>query len=234
MLRHPSIIATAFLVAMLSACASHGRADSGYVFAYLKTGPTSATNSPQQKQVIFNGHMSNMKRLGAERKLLIAGPFAKPADPTWRGLFVFNTPSVNEAQALVATDPGVQSGEFVAECHPLRASARLREFFDIYNAEEANRSATPTDPTQPPVVRAYVIITASDAASAERAIRRSGLAESVIWWGRLPADQATGGVYVVDAKEPSDVRAKLGDGPWVVDGWWSHKLLVKMPRVPFE
>lgn len=234
MLRHPCIIVTACLVALLSACASHDRADSGYVFAYLKTGPTSATNSPQQKQEIFEGHMANMKRLGAERRLLIAGPFAKPADPTWRGLFVLDTPSVNEAQALVATDPGVQSGEFVAECHPLRASARLREFYDIYKVEDAKRAAAPPDPTQPRVVRPYVIVTTSDAASAEHEIRRSGLAERVIWWGRLPADRAHGGVYVVDASEPDEVRDKLGDGPWVVDGWWSDKLLVKMPRVPIE
>lgn len=234
MLRFTRIIATACLAALLSACASHDRADSGYVFVYLKTGPNSATNSPQQKQEIFKGHMSNMKRLGAERKLLIAGPFAKPADTTWRGLFVFDTPSIHEAQALVATDPGVQSGEFVAECHPLRATSRLREFFDIYKVEDAKRSAMPPDPTQTPVVRAYVIVTASDAAAAEHAIRACGLAEKVIWWGRLPADHAPGGVYVLDANEPGEVRDKLGDGPWVVDGWWSEKLLVKMPRVPID
>ena len=43
-----------------------------------------------------------------------------------------------------------------------------------------------------------------------------------------------GGVYVIDAKEPGDIRAMLGDGPWVVDGWWSDMLVEKVPRVPIE
>lgn len=219
---------------LLGACASRGTAaDADYVFAYLKTGPTSATNSREQKQEIFKGHMANMKRLAEERRLIIAGPYADPADRTWRGLFILDTPSVDEANKLVATDPGVASGEFFAECIPLRATARLREFCDIYKIEDAKRSRTPRDPTQPPV-RAYVIVTALDAAKAEAAIKAGGLVGAVVWWGRFVGNASPGGVYVIDSKEQGEIRSKLGDGPWVVDGWWSDTLLEHIPRVPID
>jgi hypothetical protein len=41
-------------------------------------------------------------------------------------------------------------------------------------------------------------------------------------------------VYVIDSKDQCDIRSKLGDGPWVVDGWWSDTLLEHIPRVPIE
>ncbi|MBL8761755.1 MAG: hypothetical protein JNL50_10675 [Phycisphaerae bacterium] len=233
----PRFIVTALLAALLlslAACATRGHADADYVFTYLKTGPSSAANTPAQKQEIFKGHMANMKRLADERKLIIAGPYAKPADPTWRGLFIFDTPSIDVARTLVATDPGVVAGEFVAECIPLRATSRLREFADIFKAEDAKRSAAPRDPTEPPPIRAYVIVTARDAAMTENALKSAGLAGAVIWWGRFAERTSAGGVYVIDAKEPGDVRAKLTDGPWIVDGWWSDTLLEKLPRVPMD
>ncbi|NUQ51938.1 MAG: hypothetical protein HUU19_04495 [Phycisphaerales bacterium] len=234
MLRLVLIALLASALALFAACATRGHADASYVFTYLKTGPASATNTPAQKQEIFKGHMANMKRLADERKLIIAGPYSDPADPTWRGLFILDTPSVDEARAFVATDPGVVAGEFVAECIPLRATARLREFYDIFKAEDAKRSTTPRDPTQPPPIRAYVIVTARDAAQAEAALAAASLDTSIVWWGRFAGSAVPGGVYVVDAKEPSEVRVKLGEGPWVVDGWWSDTLVEKVPRVSID
>jgi len=234
MLRFVLSILLASTLVLFAACATRGHADASYVFTYLKTGPASASNTREQKQEIFKGHMANMKRLADERKLIIAGPYAKPTDPTWRGLFIFDTSSVDEARKLVATDPGVVAGEFVAECIPLRATARLREFYDIFKAEDAKRSDAPSDPTQPPPVRAYVIVTARDSAKAEAALAAASLDRSIIWWGRFAGNASPGGVYVVDAKEPSEVRATLGEGPWVVDGWWSDTLVEKVPRVPLK
>lgn len=234
MLRPIVIALLASMLLSLAACTTRGHADADYVFVYLKTGPSSATNTPAQKQEIFKGHMANMNRLADERKLIIAGPYAKPADPSWRGLFLFDTPSIDEARKFVATDPGVVAGEFVAECISLRATARLREFYDIFRAEDAKRSATPRDPTQPPPIRAYVIVTAKDAGKAEAALKSRQFDAPVIWWGRFADSTDPGGVYVIDAKEPGDIRAMLGDGPWVVDGWWSDMLVEKVPRVPIE
>lgn len=230
-------IVVAFIIGIwlcFAGCASKAGLDGQYVFAYLKTGPNSSGHSPEQKKEIFAGHMANMKRLAEERKLIIAGPFSKPVDSTWRGLFILDTPSVEEARSLVATDPGVIAGEFITECIPLRATSRLREFADIYKVEDAKRSATPRDASSPPPVRAYVIVTARDATKAESAMKAKGFAERVIWWGRLGGHANGGGVYVIDAKEVSETRTQLGEGPWVVDGWWSDTLLELIPRTPFR
>lgn len=60
--------------------------------------------------------MANMQRLGAEGKLLLAGPFGDDTD--LRGIFVFKVASMEEAQALIATDPAVQAGRLRVELHP--------------------------------------------------------------------------------------------------------------------
>ena len=55
-------------------------------------------------------------------KLALAGPFMQdPAD--WRGLYVFAVEEIEEAKALVATDPVIVHGEMLAEYHPWYGSA---------------------------------------------------------------------------------------------------------------
>lgn len=98
-----------------------------YVLVVLKTGPNKVAAGPERDEM-FKGHFANMKRLGDAGKLAVAGPFmAQKGVPSdgWRGLFIFAVPTVEEAQALVATDPVIQKGEMVAEFHPLYSSAAL-------------------------------------------------------------------------------------------------------------
>jgi uncharacterized protein YciI len=94
-----------------------------YVLVVLKTGPTPVTDPDKRKQM-FEGHFANIGRLAKEGKLAIAGPFGKN-DDGWRGLFVFAVPTIEEAQALTATDPVIVNGEMVAEYHPWYSSAAL-------------------------------------------------------------------------------------------------------------
>jgi uncharacterized protein YciI len=94
-----------------------------YVLVVLKTGPTRVPGGPD-RDAVFAGHFANIKRLSAEGKLAVAGPFeGKGSD--WRGLFVFATASLDEAKSWVATDPVISSGEMVAEFHPFYCSAAL-------------------------------------------------------------------------------------------------------------
>ena len=98
-----------------------------YVLVILKTGPNKVAAGPERDEM-FKGHFANIKRLGDAGKLAVAGPFmAQKGVPSdgWRGLFIFAVPTVEEAQALVATDPVIQKGEMVAEFHPLYSSAAL-------------------------------------------------------------------------------------------------------------
>jgi uncharacterized protein len=48
--------------------------------------------------------MKNLKRLADNGSLVIAGPLGKNEN-NYRGIFILNVGTVEEAQALLATDP---------------------------------------------------------------------------------------------------------------------------------
>lgn len=93
-----------------------------YVLVVLKTGPNKVPAGPERDEM-FKGHFANMGRLAAEKKLALAGPF--DGVEGWRGLFIFAVESIEEAKALVATDPVIIKGEMVAEFHTYYGSAAL-------------------------------------------------------------------------------------------------------------
>jgi len=93
-----------------------------YVLVVLKTGPNKVPAGAERDEM-FKGHFANMKRLGAEGKLALAGPF--DGVDGWRGLFIFAVPDIEEAKKLVATDPVIIKGEMVAEYHKYHGSAAL-------------------------------------------------------------------------------------------------------------
>lgn len=96
-----------------------------YVLCILKTGPKDAEiPDAKQRSEIFAGHMANMGRLAGEGLLALAGPFGKN-DKAYRGIFIFNVKTVEEAQKLVETDPVISSGMMVADLTPWYGSAAL-------------------------------------------------------------------------------------------------------------
>lgn len=92
-----------------------------YVLVILRTGPTPVKDA-DARQAMFAGHMANIQRLSREGKLALAGPFGD-AGGDWRGLFVLATADIEEAKALVATDPVIQQGEMIADYHSWYGSA---------------------------------------------------------------------------------------------------------------
>ena len=102
-----------------------------YVFCILKTG-TNTTATKEEKAKYFEGHMANISRLAKEGKLAVAGPFEKN-DRNYRGIFIFNVTTVEEALALVETDPAVKAKIFEAEMTPLYCSAALMEVTKIHH-----------------------------------------------------------------------------------------------------
>jgi uncharacterized protein YciI len=103
-----------------------------YVLAILKTGPKDAEIKGKERDEIFKGHFANINRLASEGKLSVAGPFGKN-DKTFRGLYVFNVATVEEALALVGTDPVVKSGVMIFDLIPWYGSAALMEVNRIHN-----------------------------------------------------------------------------------------------------
>jgi uncharacterized protein YciI len=71
--------------------------------------------------------MANINRLVAEQKLIVAGPFGKN-EINFRGLFIFDVSTVEEAKALVNTDPTVISKIFEVDLIPWYGSAALSEY----------------------------------------------------------------------------------------------------------
>lgn len=87
-----------------------------YWFIILKTGPKQDFDS-SAKAELFEGHMANIKRLYYEGILKVAGPFGKN-DLKWRGIFIFDCKTKEEAQKNVSTDPAVAAGLFAVDIVP--------------------------------------------------------------------------------------------------------------------
>lgn len=100
-----------------------------YVLVVLKTGPTRVPDGDDRKRM-FEGHFANMERLANDGKLVFGGPL--DGVDGWRGIFVFATPDIGAAKALVATDPVIVKGEMIAEYHVLYGSAALMQINDIH------------------------------------------------------------------------------------------------------
>ena len=89
-----------------------------YWLVILKTGPKDKEITDSvQRATIFAGHFANMTRLHKEGVLKAAGPFGKN-DLTWRGLFILDCKTKEEAQAFVDSDPSVKAGVFISDIVP--------------------------------------------------------------------------------------------------------------------
>ena len=93
-----------------------------YVVGFLKRGPNWTPHATEETKKIQEGHMANIRRMGATGKLLVAGPFTDGGD--LRGMFIFKC-SMDEAKAMAAEDPAVKAGRLVLEFHPWFAGKGL-------------------------------------------------------------------------------------------------------------
>jgi uncharacterized protein len=101
-----------------------------FIFCILKTGSnTSAT--PEQRAHFFKGHMENIQQLANEGKLALAGPFMQN-EKNYRGIFVFNVATLEEAKTLVESDPAVVGKIFEYELTPWYCSAALMKVNEIH------------------------------------------------------------------------------------------------------
>ena len=89
---------------------------SQFWFVLLKTGPKTDFDSTERAK-LFEGHMSNMGRLHREGVLKVAGPFGKN-DFTWRGIFILDCKTKEEAEQIASTDPAIAAGLFAVDIVP--------------------------------------------------------------------------------------------------------------------
>ncbi len=107
-----------------------------YVLVILKTG----TLSPEKKvsDSLFIGHMQNIKSLADAGKLVVAGPMKKN-DQNYRGIFILNAATLEEAKLLLDTDPAVQSKLLDAELFQWYGSAALPRYLKYHEMVEKKK-----------------------------------------------------------------------------------------------
>src|SRR5688572_15257615 len=79
-----------------------------YVFVILKTGQVKI-DEKKTVDSLFKGHMDNMGKMVDAGKLVVAGPMKKN-EKAYRGIFILNVKTKEEALALLKNDPAVSSG----------------------------------------------------------------------------------------------------------------------------
>jgi uncharacterized protein YciI len=94
-----------------------------YVLVLLKTGPIKIEDK-KITDSLFAGHLKNIKRLADENKLVVAGPLQKN-EKNYRGIFILNVRTVEDAKALLQTDPAIKAQLLDSELYGWYGSAAL-------------------------------------------------------------------------------------------------------------
>jgi len=192
MLRQLVLLLSLALFAVTGCSTAPRAADAEFVFVYLKTGPHSAEKTKEERERIQAGHLANISRLADAGKLVIAGPFGTPShDKNQRGIFVFDVRTVEgEARTLTETDPGVQSGVFALEAHPLHASPMIRRTMQFENQFKAQAAREGKKTGMGDNIRGYVMVIAKDAQRADEALLDLDEQGKIVWSGHFGGDMA--------------------------------------------
>ena len=102
-----------------------------YVFVILKSG-ANTSDDKEAMNTAFAGHMKNIGRLAEEGKLVVAGPMEKN-DKSYRGIFILNVTTLEEAEALLASDPAIAENYLAAETYLWYGSAALPEYLEAHD-----------------------------------------------------------------------------------------------------
>lgn len=101
-----------------------------YILVILQTGNQTVTDEAKKNE-LFKGHQENIRKLAEEGKLVVAGPFMQN-DLAYRGLFILNTSSIEEAKLMLEKDPTVNAGIFNAVYLPWYGSAALSAYLPVH------------------------------------------------------------------------------------------------------
>ncbi|MDQ6477634.1 YciI family protein [Dyadobacter sp. LHD-138] len=105
-----------------------------YVLVILKTGSNKIADK-QKVDSLFRGHMANINRLATAGKLVVAGPMKKN-DKAYRGIFILNVKTIEEANGLLDTDPAIKEKLLEAETFIWYGSAALPMYLPSHEKVE--------------------------------------------------------------------------------------------------
>lgn len=99
-----------------------------FVLVILKSGTNTDTNT-SKKNAAFEGHMTNINKLVEDKKLIVAGPLGKN-DNNYRGIFILDVTTLEEAETLLQTDPAIKNKYLEPELYQWYGSAALAAYLD--------------------------------------------------------------------------------------------------------
>ncbi len=99
-----------------------------YILVILKTG-SNTTDNQKLKDSLFAGHMSNISHLVEINKLIVAGPIEKN-EKTYRGIFILDVKTFQEAEKLLEKDPAIKEKLLAVEMYKWYGSAALPAYID--------------------------------------------------------------------------------------------------------
>lgn len=108
-----------------------------YTLVILKTGPAKI-ESKEIVDSLFKGHMQNIQRMAAAGKLMVAGPIKKN-DKAYRGIFILNVKTPEEANELLAKDPAIKEKLLEAELFQWFGSSALPMYLPFHNKVEKKK-----------------------------------------------------------------------------------------------
>lgn len=108
-----------------------------YVLVMLKTG-SNISETKSKTDSLFAGHMANMDKMVKANKLIVAGPMGKN-DKSYRGIFILNTKSIEDAKKLLDTDPAIKAKVLNAELYNWYGSAALSEYLPFHDKVQKKR-----------------------------------------------------------------------------------------------
>jgi uncharacterized protein YciI len=99
-----------------------------YILVILKTG-SNVSDNKAFKDSCFSGHLNNINRLVKEKKLIVAGPMVKN-EKSYRGIFILDVSTIEDANLLLETDPAIKAKFLEPELYEWYGSAALPEYLE--------------------------------------------------------------------------------------------------------
>jgi uncharacterized protein YciI len=101
-----------------------GAADAGgtppnmttYYFGILVRGPNWTPGETPELVALQKAHIAHLTDMWKAGKLVVAGPLMD--DTEWRGILIYRTKTLEEAQKLADDDPAVRAGRLQVTMHP--------------------------------------------------------------------------------------------------------------------
>jgi uncharacterized protein YciI len=93
-----------------------------YFIAFLKSGPN-RSQSEEEANKLQSAHLAHLGKMYELGYADISGPFGDDGD--FRGITIYNVPTLEMADSLANSDPMVKAGRLVIELHPWWAGKGL-------------------------------------------------------------------------------------------------------------